>query len=236
MDSRKLKGLGLPYGPKDAERRYWERLGVSSGYLPSGIAVLDGLLPGGGFPRSKVTEIYGESMSGKSALCKHLVAETQRKGGICVWIDSEYSLTRADILDYGIDPDRLNIIRPGEEQKVHRLILEVIKLNCADLIIVDSLTALDTGLSEAMHYSFQKEWMIYLREALDRSSAAFVFVSQTRDRVFKNGISERISCAWDLSELCHLRIQLSGALIDRAQRLTRAKLSGMASGEVEIEF
>src|SRR5688572_28245611 len=85
--------------------------------IPTGSLALDIALGVGGVPRGRVTEIYGPESAGKTTLCQHIVAEAQRKGGVCAYIDMEHALDPAYAACCGVDVENLYIAQPdtGEQ-------------------------------------------------------------------------------------------------------------------------
>src|SRR5881398_712997 len=85
--------------------------------IPTGSLALDIALGVGGVPRGRVTEIYGPESAGKTTLCQHIVAEAQRKGGVCAYVDMEHALDPAYAARCGVDIDNLYIAQPdtGEQ-------------------------------------------------------------------------------------------------------------------------
>ena len=80
--------------------------------IPTGSLALDLALGVGGIPRGRVTEIYGPEASGKTTLCQHIVAEAQRAGGVCAYIDMEHALDPGYAARCGVDIDNLYISQP----------------------------------------------------------------------------------------------------------------------------
>ena len=85
--------------------------------ISTGSLALDIALGVGGVPRGRVTEIYGPESAGKTTLCQHIVAEAQRKGGVCAYVDMEHALDPAYAARCGVDVDNLYIAQPdtGEQ-------------------------------------------------------------------------------------------------------------------------
>ncbi|MBD5221850.1 MAG: AAA family ATPase [Bacteroidales bacterium] len=232
MDAKRFRSIGLPYGPKDAERRYWRALGVESGYLATGLSGLDCLLGGKGFPRGAVSIVFGDAMTGKSSLCLRLVAQTQQSGGDCVWMDAESSLSGWLAESSGVDIARLPVVRGMSGDECVQAVRMLVEGGSADLIVIDSMTALDTGLTGSEHYARQREWLVNMAEWVRETKTGVVIVCQTRNLLYRNGVSQSVSSLYEMESLCGLRLEISkGEAGEGLHAEVTLKASGIFHGE-----
>ena len=110
--------------------------------IPSGSLSLDIALGVGGIPRARITEIYGPESSGKTTLCLHLVAETQKKGGMAAYIDMEHALDPLYASKLGVDIDNLLISQPDTGEQALEITETLVKSGAVDIVLIDSVAAL----------------------------------------------------------------------------------------------
>jgi protein RecA len=109
---------------------------------PTGALSLDLALGIGGLPRGRVTEIYGPESSGKSTLAMHVVAEAQRNGGICAYIDAEHAMDPIYAKAIGVDIDQLLISQPDTGEQALEIADMLVRSGAIDVIVIDSVAAL----------------------------------------------------------------------------------------------
>ena len=109
--------------------------------VSSGIPMLD-VATGGGMPRGRIVEIYGPESSGKSTLALHLIAEVQRSGGKCAYIDSEHALDPFYAADLGVDVDDILLSQPDTAEQALAIVEELTKTGAVEVIVVDSVAAM----------------------------------------------------------------------------------------------
>src|SRR5262245_42259192 len=110
--------------------------------ISTGAMALDIALGIGGLPRGRVTEIYGPESSGKTTLALHVVAEAQRNGGICAFIDAEHALDPIYAKNIGIDVDELLISQPDTGEQALEIADTLIRSGAIDVVVIDSVAAL----------------------------------------------------------------------------------------------
>ena len=110
---------------------------ISTGALP-----LDLALGVGGLPRGRVVEIFGPESSGKSTLAMHVVAEAQRNGGICAYIDAEHAMDPIYAKAIGVDIDQLLISQPDTGEQALEITDMLIRSGALDVVVIDSVAAL----------------------------------------------------------------------------------------------
>lgn len=109
--------------------------------FPSGCLTLDRAL-GGGYPKGRIVEVYGPEASGKTTLALHAIAEVQRQGGHCVFIDAEHAFDAAYAARLGIDCDLMLTCQPDHGEQAFNVMDELVRSGAVDLIVVDSVSAL----------------------------------------------------------------------------------------------
>jgi recombination protein RecA len=110
--------------------------------IPTGTLALDLALGVGGVPRGRVIEIYGPESSGKTTLCQHIIAEAQKQGGICAFIDMEHALDPIYAEKCGVDVDNLYVAQPDTGEQALEIAEALIRSGTMDVVVVDSVAAL----------------------------------------------------------------------------------------------
>ena len=110
--------------------------------ISTGSLGLDLALGVGGLPKGRVIEIYGPESSGKTTLTLHAIAETQKAGGVCAFIDAEHALDVKYAKDIGVDTDNLLVSQPDFGEQALEILETVIRSGAVDLVVVDSVAAL----------------------------------------------------------------------------------------------
>ena len=109
--------------------------------IPTGSISLDIAL-GNGIPRGRVTEIYGPESSGKTTLTLHIIAEAQKKGGQCAFVDAEHALDPEYASRIGVDMKNLLVSQPDSGEQALEIVETLVRSNAVDVIVVDSVAAL----------------------------------------------------------------------------------------------
>ena len=110
--------------------------------IPSGSLSLDIALGVGGLPRGRVVEIYGPESSGKTTLCLHAIANAQRDGGLCAFIDMEHALDPTYAAQLGVDVDNLFVSQPDTGEQALEITEALVRSGTIDMVVVDSVAAL----------------------------------------------------------------------------------------------
>lgn len=110
--------------------------------IPSGSLALDIALGVGGVPRGRVVEVYGPESSGKTTLCQHIIAEAQRLGGICAFVDMEHALDPNYAARCGVDVENLYVSQPDTGEQALEIAEALIRSGTMDVVVVDSVAAL----------------------------------------------------------------------------------------------
>jgi len=110
--------------------------------IPSGSLALDIALGVGGLPRGRVIEIFGPEASGKTTLCQHVIAEAQRNGGLCAFIDMEHALDPKYAERCGVDVEELYISQPDTGEEALEIAEALIRSGAMDVVVIDSVAVL----------------------------------------------------------------------------------------------
>jgi len=160
--------------------------------IPTGSLAVDIALGVGGIPRGRVTEIYGPESSGKTTLCLHTIAEAQRRGGICAFIDMEHALDPAYAARIGVDIDNLYISQPDMAEQALEIAEALVRSGALDVIVLDSVAALVPraeleGEMGDSHVGLQARLMSQalrkLSGAIKQSNACMIFTNQLREKI-----------------------------------------------------
>ncbi len=160
--------------------------------ISTGALSLDLALGIGGLPRGRVTEIYGPESSGKSTLAMHVVAEAQRNGGTCAYIDAEHAMDPVYARAIGVDVDQLLISQPDTGEQALEIADLLVRSAAIDVIVIDSVAALTPraeieGEMGDSHVGLQARLMSQaLRKItanLNKTGTIAVFINQLREKI-----------------------------------------------------
>ncbi|WP_419851485.1 recombinase RecA [Candidatus Poriferisocius sp.] len=160
--------------------------------IPTGALALDLALGVGGLPRGRVVEIYGPESSGKTTLALHAVAEAQRNGGICAFIDAEHALDPIYAKAIGVDVDELLISQPDTGEQALEIADMLIRSSALDVLVIDSVAALTPraeieGDMGDTHVGLQARLMSQalrkLTANLNKSKTVCIFINQLREKI-----------------------------------------------------
>ena len=160
--------------------------------IPSGSLSLDIALGVGGFPRGRIIEIYGPESSGKTTLCLHVIAEAQRQGGICGFVDVEHALDPAYAARIGVDVESLYISQPDTGEQALEIAEALVRSNAMDVVVLDSVAALVPraeieGEMGDSHVGLQARLMSQalrkLTGAIKTTNTCMVFTNQLRQKI-----------------------------------------------------
>jgi recombination protein RecA len=177
---------------KGSVMRMGEKGSMSIETIPTGALALDLALGVGGLPRGRVVEIYGPESSGKSTLATHVVAEAQRNGGVCAYIDAEHAMDPVYARAIGVDIDELLISQPDTGEQALEIADMLIRSNALDVIVIDSVAALTPraeieGDMGDTHVGLQARLMSQaLRKItgnLSKSNTICIFINQLREKI-----------------------------------------------------
>ena len=160
--------------------------------IPSGSLGLDLALGIGGLPRGRIIEIYGPESSGKTTLALHAIAEAQKRGGTCAFIDAEHALDPIYARKLGVDVDNLLISQPDAGEQALEIADTLVRSGAIDVLVVDSVAALvpraelegEMGDSHVgLHARLMSQALRKLTGSVSRSNTMLVFLNQIRLKI-----------------------------------------------------
>jgi recombination protein RecA len=160
--------------------------------ISTGALALDLALGIGGLPRGRVVEVFGPESSGKSTLAMHAVAEAQRNGGICAYIDAEHAMDPVYARAIGVDVDELLISQPDTGEQALEIADVLIRSGALDVVVIDSVAALTPraeieGEMGDAHVGLQARLMSQalrkLTANLNKSRTICIFINQLREKI-----------------------------------------------------
>src|SRR5512140_3178429 len=194
------KRLVLDKAVGDILKRYGDgsimRLGEAQGMqtetIPTGSLSLDIALGVGGIPRGRITEIYGPESSGKTTVCQHIVAESQKLGGMAAYIDMEHAMDPRYAAHCGVDIENLLISQPDTGEQALEICETLVRSGAVDVVVVDSVAALvpraeiegDMGdASMGMQARLMSQALRKLSGAINQTKTSVVFTNQLRQKI-----------------------------------------------------
>ncbi len=173
------------------------RMGARSGdeqieVIPSGSLGLDLALGIGGLPRGRIVEIYGPESSGKTTLALHAIAEAQRRGGTCAFIDAEHAMDPTYARKLGVDVDNLLISQPDAGEQALEIADTLVRSGAIDVLVVDSVAALvpraelegEMGDSHmGLHARLMSQALRKITGSVSRSKCMLIFLNQIRMKI-----------------------------------------------------
>ncbi len=186
-----LKAIEKEYG-KGSIMRLGDRADVSVDAIPSGSLTLDQALGIGGYPKGRIIEIYGPESSGKTTLALHAIAECQKQGGRCAFIDAENAIDPVYAKNLGVDIDELILSQPDSGEQALDITELLIKSGAIDLVVVDSVAALvpqaeldgEMGDSSVgLQARLMSKAMRKLAGVMNHSNTTAIFINQLREKV-----------------------------------------------------
>ena len=169
-----------------------EQEGIEIPSISTGSLGLDIALGIGGLPRGRIVEIYGPESSGKTTLTLHVVAEAQKTGGTCAFIDAEHALDPAYAKRIGVDVDNLIISQPDSGEQALEIADTLVRSGAVDVLVVDSVAALVPkaeleGEMGDQHMGLQARLMSQalrkLTASVSKSNALVIFINQIRMKI-----------------------------------------------------
>jgi len=177
------EGAIMPLGAKN--------LGPIKG-IATGSLSLDMALGGQGVPSGRVIEIFGPESSGKTTLALHVIAQSQRAGGIAAFIDAEHALDPAWAKKLGVELETLLVSQPSSGEEAMQITEMLIKSNAVDVIVIDSVAALvpkkelegEIGDSHVgLQARLMSQSMRKLTGAISKSKTSVIFINQIREKI-----------------------------------------------------
>ncbi|MBT3261727.1 recombinase RecA [bacterium] len=198
MDDNKQKALNLAIS--QIEKNYGKgsimKLGdvpnIDVNTLPSGALSLDIALGVGGYPRGRIIEIFGPEASGKTTLSLHAVAEAQKKGGICAYIDVENSLDPNYAQKIGVKTNDLLLSQPDYAEQALEITETLVRSGSIDVVVIDSVAALVPkaeiegemiDVQMGAQARLMSKALRKLTAAINKSKTIVIFVNQIREKI-----------------------------------------------------
>ena len=160
--------------------------------ISTGSLGLDIGLGVGGLPKGRVIEIYGPESSGKTTLAMHCIAEAQKKGGLCAFVDAEHAFDKFYAEKIGLDTNELLISQPDDGEQALEIADNLIRSGAIDIIVIDSVAALvpraelegDMGDSKmGLHARLMSQALRKLTGTINKTGCICIFINQLREKI-----------------------------------------------------
>ncbi|MBO5851679.1 MAG: recombinase RecA, partial [Clostridia bacterium] len=160
--------------------------------IPTGCLSLDLALGVGGVPRGRIVEIYGPESSGKTTVALHIIAETQKAGGIAAFIDAEHALDPSYAQKLGVNLEDLYVSQPDTGEHALEITESLVRSGAVDILVIDSVAALTPkaeieGDMGDRHVGLQARLMSQALRKLtgitNKSKTCVIFINQLREKV-----------------------------------------------------
>ena len=221
--------------------------------ISTGSLGLDLALGIGGVPRGRIVEIYGPESSGKTTLALHVIAEAQKKGGTCAFVDAEHALDPGYARKLGVDVDNLLISQPDAGEQALEIADTLVRSGAIDVLVVDSVAALvpraelegEMGDSHVgLHARLMSQALRKLTGSVSKSNTLLVFLNQIRLKIgvmFGNPETTTGGNALKFYASIRLEIRRTGSIKEREDvvgNTTRVKVvkNKMAPPFRQVEF
>ncbi|MBC7797647.1 MAG: recombinase RecA [Pyrinomonadaceae bacterium] len=169
-----------------------ERPSEQIGSISTSCISIDAAIGVGGFPRGRIVEVYGPESSGKTTLALHVVAEAQKLGGICAYIDAEHAMDPEYAGKLGVDINQLLISQPDSGEQALEIAETLVSSNSVDVIVIDSVAALvpraeldgDMGDSlPGLQARLMSQALRKLTAKVAQTNTCFIFINQLREKI-----------------------------------------------------
>ena len=216
--------------------------------ISTGSIGLDVALGIGGLPRGRIIEIYGPESSGKTTLALHVVAEEQKKGGICAFVDAEHALDPSYAKKLGVNLDELLISQPDAGEQALEITETLVRSGAVSVVIVDSVAALtprselegDMGdMQMGAQARLMSQAMRKLTGSISRSNCMVIFINQIRMKIgvmFGSPETTTGGNALKFYSSVRLDIRRIGALKDRDEVIGNATRVKVVKNKVAPPF
>ncbi len=161
-------------------------------FISTGSIGLDTALGIGGLPKGRVVEVYGPESSGKTTIATHVIAEAQKKGGMCAFIDAEHAFDSAYAQKLGVDIDNLLISQPDYGEQALEIADRLILSGALDVVVIDSVAALvpkselegEMGDSKmGLHARLMSQALRKLTATISKTNTICIFINQLREKI-----------------------------------------------------
>ncbi len=160
--------------------------------IPSGSLALDNALGVGGYPRGRIIEIYGPESSGKTTLTLHAIAEAQKAGLSCAFVDAEHAFDPSYARNLGIDLDKLIISQPDNGEAALEITDTLVRSGAVDLVVIDSVAALvpqvelEGGMADnqmGLQARLMSKALRKLTSTVSKTNSTIIFINQIRMKI-----------------------------------------------------
>jgi recombination protein RecA len=188
---RALAQIEKSYG-KGAIMNMEGNLSLAIEGVPTGALSLDLALGGKGIPRGRIVEVFGPESSGKTTLCLHIIAEAQKLGGTCAFVDAEHALDPTWAKRLGVSLKDLLVSQPDTGEQALEIVEMLVRSNAIDVIVIDSVAALipkseiEGEMGDAQmgsHARLMSQAMRKLTGAVSKSKTIVIFINQIRMKI-----------------------------------------------------
>jgi recombination protein RecA len=253
MDKRKALDAALGQIERAFGKGSVMKLGQTEAIAPieaisTGSLGLDIALGIGGLPRGRVVEIYGPESSGKTTLTLHVIAEAQKKGGICAFVDAEHALDPMYARKLGVNLDELLISQPDTGEQALEIADTLVRSGAVDVVVIDSVAALTPkaeleGEMGDTHVGLQARLMSQalrkLTGSISRSNCMIIFINQIRMKIgvmFGNPETTSGGNALKFYASVRLDIRRTGAIKERDEVIGNATRVKVVKNKVAPPF
>lgn len=187
-----MQQITKQYGEGAIMRMGSDKINEKIPVISSGSISLDLALGVGGFPKGRIIEIYGPEASGKTTLALHVIAETQRAGGVAAFIDAEHAVDPTRAKSIGVDLDSLLLSQPDNGEQALEIAETLIRSGGVDVVVIDSVAALvpkaeiegEMGdASMGMQARLMSQALRKITGAISKSKCIVIFTNQLRDKI-----------------------------------------------------
>ncbi|OGV98922.1 MAG: recombinase RecA [Nitrospinae bacterium RIFCSPLOWO2_02_FULL_39_110] len=187
-----LSQIEKQYGKGSIMKLGGREVSTDTPAIPTGSISLDAALGVGGIPRGRVIEVFGPESSGKTTLALHIIAESQKKGGVAAFIDAEHALDSGYSEKLGINIDELLISQPDTGEQALEIVEHLVRSNAVDVIVIDSVAALtpkaeiDGEMGDAqmgLQARLMSQALRKLTAAISKSKTSVIFINQIRQKI-----------------------------------------------------
>ncbi len=198
MDEKKQKAIDIAIAEiekscgKGSIMKLTDTAKVAVDVIPTGCLTLDIALGIGGIPKGRIIEVYGPESSGKTTLALHMIAETQKQGGIAAFIDAEHALDPNYAEKLGVQLENMYVAQPDNGEQALDIAEQLLKSGGIDIVVVDSVAALTPkaeldGEMGDSHIGLQARLMSQalrkLTAVVSKTNSIVVFINQLREKV-----------------------------------------------------
>ena len=198
LDPRKLKALEMTVSNlekqfgKGSVVRLGQSMRLNVDAISTGSIALDMALGVGGIPRGRITEIYGTESSGKTTIALQCIAQAQKKGGVCAYIDVEHAIDPDYSRKLGVDIDNMFISQPTTGEEALDIMDALVRSSAIDVVVLDSVAALvpkaelegDMGDSHVgLHARLMSQALRKVAGSINRTNTAALFINQIRQKI-----------------------------------------------------